>query len=193
MDYSKLEVSDFVHMVLNNVGMCPCLMIGMYVQEFKKQYKDVIERVYNIDNVRDLIDSYEGVTRVNSKFLVLDGVGYLSATGQNSLLKFIEESKVPIILLSYRDKVSPIIMSRMKVIVKRCSKVKNLDFSSVSDTLTFIDEKNSTREEKMSEVEEVQIMANMCPSLYSIKQQAGDRYGYSNKRLIDIMCRKSRG
>ena len=99
MDYSKLEVSDFVHMVLNNVGMCPCLMIGMYVQEFKKQYKDVIGRVYNIDNVRDLIDSYEGVTRVNSKFLVLDGVGYLSATGQNSLLKFIEESKVPIILL----------------------------------------------------------------------------------------------
>lgn len=193
MDYSKLEVSDFVHRVLNNVGMCPCLMIGMYVQEFKKQYKDVIERVYNIDNVRDLIDSYEGVTRVNSKFLVLDGVGYLCATGQNSLLKFIEESKVPIILLSYSDKVSPIIMSRMKVIVKRCSKVKNLDFSSVSDTLTFIDEKNSTREEKMSEVEEVQIMANMCPSLYSIKQQAGDKYGYSNKRLIDIMCRKSRG
>lgn len=192
MDYSKLEVSDFVHMVLNNVGMCPCLMIGMYVQEFKKQYKDVIERVYNIDNVRDLIDSYEGVTRVNSKFLVLDGVGYLSATGQNSLLKFIEESKVPIILLSYSDKVSPIIMSRMKVIVKRCSKVKNLDFSSVSDTLTFIDEKNSTREEKMSEVEEVQIMANMCPSLYSIKLQAGDKYGFSNKRLIDIMCRKSR-
>ena len=193
MDYSNLEVSEFVHMVLNNVGMCPCLMIGMYVQEFKKQYKDVIERVYNIDNVRDLIDSYEGVNRVNSKFLVLDGVGYLSATGQNSLLKFIEESKVPIILLSYSDKVSPIIMSRMKVIVKRCSKVKNLDFSSVSDTLTFIDEKNSTREEKMSEVEEVQIMANMCPSLYSIKQQAGDKYGYSNKRLIDIMCRKSRG
>ena len=192
MDYNKLEVSDFVHMVLNNEDMCPCLMIGMYVQEFKKQYKDVIERVYNIDNVRDLIDSYEGVTRVNSKFLVLDGVGYLSATGQNSLLKFIEESKVPIILLSYSDKVSPIIMSRMKVIVKRCSKVKNLDFSSVSDTLTFIDEKNSTREEKMSEVEEVQIMANMCPSLYSIKQQAGDKYGYSNKRLIDIMCRKSR-
>ena len=58
-------------------------------------------------------------SNVNSKFLVLDGIGFLSHVGQNSLLKFIEESKLPIIILSYGDKISPIIMSRMKIIVKR--------------------------------------------------------------------------
>ena len=187
MDYNKLDMNVFIEKLLEHVEMCPCLLIGKYVTEFKKVYKDTIERVYTLDDVRYLIDAYDGISNINSKFLVLDGIGYLSHVGQNSLLKFIEESKLPIIILSYGDKISPIIMSRMKIIVKRWDVVKNLTFSSVADTISYINEKNSTREEKMSEFEEVQVMANMCPSLYSIKQQAGDKYGYNNSRLINIM------
>jgi hypothetical protein len=187
MNYNKLDMNVFIEKLLEHVEMCPCLLIGKYVTEFKKVYKDTIERVYTLDDVRYLIDAYDGISNINSKFLVLDGIGYLSHVGQNSLLKFIEESKLPIIILSYGDKISPIIMSRMKIIVKRWDVVKNLNFSSVADTISYINEKNSTREEKMSEFEEVQVMANMCPSLYSIKQQAGDKYGYNNSRLINIM------
>ena len=187
MDYNKLDMNVFIEKLLEHVEMCPCLLIGKYVTEFKKVYKDTIERVYTLDDVRYLIDAYDGISNINSKFLVLDGIGYLSHVGQNSLLKFIEESKLPIIILSYGDKISPIIMSRMKIIVKRWDVVKNLNFSSVADTISYINEKNSTREEKMSEFEEVQVMANMCPSLYSIKQQDGDKYGYNNSRLINIM------
>ena len=187
MDYNKLDMNVFIEKLLEHVEMCPCLLIGKYVTEFKKVYKDTIERVYTLDDVRYLIDAYDGISNINRKFLVLDGIGYLSHVGQNSLLKFIEESKLPIIILSYGDKISPIIMSRMKIIVKRWDVVKNLTFSSVADTISYINEKNSTREEKMSEFEEVQVMANMCPSLYSIKQQAGDKYGYNNSRLINIM------
>nr|DAY36472.1 MAG TPA: Redirecting phage packaging protein C packaging protein, DNA Binding.0A [Bacteriophage sp.] len=187
MDYNKLDMNVFIEKLLEHVEMCPCLLIGKYVTEFKKVYKDTIERVYTLDDVRNLIDSYDGISNVNSKFLVLDGIGFLSHVGQNSLLKFIEESKLPIIILSYGDKISPIIMSRMKIIVKRWDVVKNLNFSSVADTIAYINEKNSTREDKMSEFDEVQIMANMCPSLYSIKQQAGDKYGYTNSRLINLM------
>ena len=187
MNYNKLDMNVFIEKLLEHVEMCPCLLIGKYVTEFKKVYKDTIERVYTLDDVRYLIDAYDGISNINSKFLVLDGIGYLSHVGQNSLLKFIEESKLPIIILSYGDKISPIIMSRMKIIVKRWDTVKNLNFSSVADTISYINEKNSTREEKMSEFEEVQVMANMCPSLYSIKQQAGDKYVYNNSRLINIM------
>lgn len=187
MNYNKLDMNVFIEKLLEHVEMCPCLLIGKYVTEFKKVYKDTIERVYTLDDVRYLIDAYDGISNINSKFLVLDGIGYLSHVGQNSLLKFIEESKLPIIILSYGDKISPIIMSRMKIIVKRWDVVKNLNFSSVADTISYINEKNSTREEKMTEFEEVQVMANMCPSLYSIRQQAGDKYGYNNSRLINIM------
>lgn len=187
MNYNKVDMNVFIEKLLEHVEMCPCLLIGKYVTEFKKVYKDTIERVYTLDDVRYLIDAYDGISNINSKFLVLDGIGYLSHVGQNSLLKFIEESKLPIIILSYGDKISPIIMSRMKIIVKRWDVVKNLNFSSVADTISYINEKNSTREEKMTEFEEVQVMANMCPSLYSIKQQAGDKYGYNNSRLINIM------
>ena len=142
MDYNKLDMNVFIEKLLEHVEMCPCLLIGKYVTEFKKVYKDTIERVYTLDDVRNLIDSYDGVSSVNSKFLVLDGIGYLSHVGQNSLLKFIEESKLPIIILSYGDKISPIIMSRMKIIVKRWDVVKNLNFSSVS-TYMVLDRVNA--------------------------------------------------
>jgi hypothetical protein len=186
VDYNKKKISDFVSMVLSNTDMCPCLMIGKYVNEFKQIYKDTIERAYSLSEVRGLIEEYEGVTNVNSKYLVIEGVGYLSSVGQNSLLKFIEESKLPIILLSYNDKVSPIIMSRMKIVVKRWYPLKDLKFLRVTDALRTLEEKK--KEGQMKEYEEIQFLANNCPTLYSIKQQAGDPFDYLNNRMINIMC-----
>lgn len=181
-----MEIKEFIEKVLTNREMCPCLMIGRYVNEFKKQYKDTIERAYTLGDVRRLVEEYDGIESVNSDVMVIEGIGYLSSVGQNSLLKFIEESKLPIILLSYNDKISPIIMSRMKIVVKRWYQIKSLKFSKVSDAIRALNDKK--KDGQMKEYEEVQFMADNCPTLYSIKQQAGDPYDYSNQRMIDIMC-----
>ena len=186
MDYRTMETKEFIEMVLNNKYMCPCLMIGKYVNDFKKIYKDVIERVYSLKDVKRVVDEYDGVENVNSGVLVLEGVGYLSDTGQNSLLKFIEESKLPIIILSYNDKVSPIIHSRMKIVVKRWYDVKNLDFLKVREAQKILNEKK--KESDFKEYEEIQFMADSCPTLYSIRMQAGDPFDYANSRMINIMC-----
>lgn len=186
MDYNKKDISEFIKDLLSDTEMCPCLMIGKYVNEFKRIYKDTIERAYSLVDVRRLIEEYDMVQSVNSKYLVIEGVGYLSSVGQNSLLKFIEESKLPIILLSYNDKVSPVIMSRMKIVVKRWYPVKSLNFVRVKDALRTLDEKKQTSQ--MKDYEEVQFMANNCPTLYSIKQQSGDPYDHFNDRMINIMC-----
>lgn len=176
----KLEGGDYT--------LCPCLLIGKSVNTFKKHFKGSIVRIYSLSDVKNVVEEYSGISGIRDGVLVFDGIGYLSNVGQNSLLKFIEESKIPLIFLSYRDKISPIILSRMKTVYKQWYPVKSLNFSRVQDALKAVEEKKQGN--KISESEEVQFLADNCPTLYSIQQQAGDRYDYMNKRMISIMCSK---
>lgn len=186
MNYSELSTTDFIIRLLHNKSLCPCLLIGKYVNEFKRTYKGTIERCYSLNDVKRIVDEYDGITEVNSDFLVLEGVGYLSETGQNSLLKFIEESKLPIIVLSYSDKVSPIIHSRMKNVMKKWYDVKTLDFLPEDSALKNLNEKK--KEPDFREENEIQYLAEACPMLYQLKVQAGDRFDYNNSRMIELMC-----
>lgn len=189
MDYNKMEPVKFIEKVLHNYDMMPCLMIGAYVNSFKQNFDGTIERAYTLDNVRHIIEEYEGIERVNSGVLVIEGVGYLSAIGQNSLLKFIEESKLPIVLLSYSDQVIDTIRSRMKIVVKRWYPVKSLDFQRVSDAQKTMLEKKKDKDFRGAN--EVLFMAQNCPRLYGIKQSAGNPYDYNNDRMIGIMTYSS--
>lgn len=191
MDYNALSTEDFIKRVLNNSDMCPCLMIGKYVNDFKHIYKDVIERVYTLNGVKRIVEEYDGIEHVNSGVLVLEGIGNLSDVGQNSLLKFIEESKLPIIILSYNDRVSPIIMSRMKIVVKKWYDIKKFDFIKVKDAMRALNEKK--KDSNFDEYQQVQFMADNCPALYSVMKQAGSPFDYSNPRMISIMCSVEEG
>ena len=180
---------EVVDAILKDTSLCPCLLIGRYVNIFKKKYTGSIERIYSLSDVRSLISEYEGIQSINSKYLVLEGVGYLSSVGQNSLLKFIEESRLPIILLSYNDKISPIILSRMFSVYKSWYSVKSLSFQTVDNALSSLQEKKSENKD-FKEYEEIQYMADNSPTLYSITQQAGDKFDYLNTRLIGLMSVK---
>lgn len=190
MNYNKLDIDNFIDMILKNKKMCPVLMIGKYVNRFKQKFDGTIERIYTLEDVRNVVREYEGIEHINSEYLVLDGIGYLSQVGQNSLLKFIEESKLPIILLSYTDKVSPIIMSRMKIVVKRWYHVKSLNFMSIENAIKGLKEKEDNSDNKLTEIERIQYMADNCPLLYGIWQQSGDKFDYTNERLIQLMTHK---
>lgn len=186
MDYNALGTKEFIDKVLSNPSLCPCLMIGKYVNDFKQRYKDTIERAYTLNDVRHLVEEYDGISSVKSGFLILDGVGYLSETGQNSLLKFIEESKLPLILLSQTDKVSPIIMSRMKIVVKKWYPIEKMNWVKPREAIRALAEKK--KDPNFRELQEVQFLADNCPRLYLIKAIAGDPYDYANNRMISIFC-----
>lgn len=181
-----MSTTEFFIKLLDHPELCPCLMIGKYVNDFKQAYKDTIERAYTLNDVRNLVEEYEGIESVKSKFLVLDGVGYLSETGQNSLLKFIEESKLPLILLSKTDMVSPIIMSRMKVVVKKWYPVGKPNWVQPPQALKALQEKK--KDPAFREPQEVQFLADNCPLLYRIRAKAGDPFDYANNRMIQIFC-----
>ena len=186
MDYNRMPEKEFINMVLSNKNLTPCLMIGNYVNVFKQTFKGTIERAYNLDKVRVITEEYEGVSHVNSEYLVIEGIGYLSQTGQNSLLKFIEESSLPIILLSYQDKVLNTIRSRMKIVVKHWTPIKKLEYVNASEGQKALQEKKSNNPDFKGNLE-IQFMADNSPDLYKMKLEAGDPYDFNNKRMIDIM------
>lgn len=177
------EVSD----ILKEENRCPILFIGRYVNAFKRVYKGNITRIYTLDNVRNVLQEYDGIDEIRNPFLVLEGVGSLSGIGQNSLLKFIEESKLNLILLSYNDKVLSTILSRMRTVMKSWYPVKELKFLGMSTANSMLKEK---KQQGMKEYEEIQFLADNCPSLYSLKEQSGNSYDYMNRRLLDVITTK---
>lgn len=186
MNYSKMSEEEFVDTILMNPRLTPCLMIGNYVNAFKRKFKGTIERAYSLNKVRIIVDEYEGVGHVNSEFLVIEGIGYLSEAGQNSLLKFVEESSLPIILLSYQDKVLNTIRSRMKIVVKRWTPIKALEYVGAAEGQTALNEKMAQNKDFKGDLI-IQFMADNSPELYKMKLEAGNPYDFTNNKVIELL------
>lgn len=187
MDYGKMKPTEFINLLLGDTERCPCLMIGEgYVNTFKRIYKGRIITVYTLQDVRNLIEMCTGVRDVTGGYMVLDGVGKLSDVGQSSLLKFIEEMRVPIILLSYNDRVSPVIMSRMKIVVKSFGEVKSLDFAKTKDAVKYIKDKKENNK-NFDEFDEVVYFSESCPGAFSLKSSCGDPFDKSYSRVLEVI------
>jgi hypothetical protein len=179
-----LEVQD----ILSNPSYCPCLLLGGYTIAFKKTYAGRIFKAYTLEDVRNLVEDFSGISDMDGMYLVIDGIGYLNDIGQNSLLKFIEESKLPIVLLSYYDKVSPIIQSRMKFTFKESIiKVKSLKFMSISSAVRVLEEKKQ-EDKEMSDIDEAKFLAESCPKAFGLLNMAGSR-DYASRRVLKLLSK----
>lgn len=183
-----LKDEELINKILGDEGFYPCLLMGSYVTLFKKIYGDIIFSVHSLEDVRGLVDRFYGLEDLGGKIFVLDGVGFLSVTGQNSLLKFIEESKFKIVLLSYYDKVSPIIKSRMKFVFKKpVSSIKNLKFGKLRDVLTLVDDSRK-KDSEFNDMDEVKIYADNCPGAFIFKYSI-ERNDYDSERILRMLSR----
>lgn len=187
-NYNNDDKEYLIDKLIQSDDMFPCLLIGEYVHIFKTKYKGTIDRIFTLQEVRDLIQREE-IAHNKDRMIVLDGVGYLSEVGQNSLLKFIEESVSKIVLLSYTDRLSSVILSRVKFVYKSWRKVKTLDFGSVRGSLQGLEDVKNKENCKPSDV--IQYYVDTCPSLYVIDKQFGDTKSYTKDRLIKIMTKRA--
>ena len=113
-------VSDFndVKKSINRLpNSSPVLLIGDAVNDFRRAWKYPIKRVTNTEEVRELIAQYQGVNSLQYP-LVIEDLGFLNESQNFMLLKLVEEAKFPIILLARYDKISAIMLSRIKTVVK---------------------------------------------------------------------------
>lgn len=161
--------------ILKDHRFFPSLFLGQYSKDFKMEYKGSITSVYTIEDVSAVVERYTDIRR--KELLVLDGVGFLSPVAVRKLLKFIEEASFPIALLSYKDTVPNVILSRMKfVFTKPVFEVGKFDFVSIDKCMGLLAES-----EDMKDYERYLFYAEHCPVLYYL-----EKTGY-HKRVISLL------
>ena len=105
----------------------PRLYIGKAAQELKKRIQFPVYQVTK-ETLSEFIEYYSTIPVM--KFpLVIEDLAYLPVDSQSNLLKFIEDSKLNIILLSSEDQIITTILSRMSLVYKIKEKVVS-DFNS---------------------------------------------------------------
>lgn len=94
----------------------PRLYIGRAAQEFKKRMNLRVIQVTK-DSITDFLDYYSNIPMMINP-LVIEDLYTLSFDCQSRLLKFIEDTKLKIILLSSEDNIIPTVLSRMSLVYK---------------------------------------------------------------------------
>ena len=163
----------------------PILLVGGAVPKFKKMYKGNIYKVTTLDEARDFVANFYGLTL--DKPVVMEDISLLSYDAQFLLLKLVEEARFPIVLLTLQDKVSPIILSRIKTYMKfpldYDIKCNGMDIAGAQEELDKM-----VNEEKisLSDTESVEkFYAENCPELLYLEKNIG--YVKNKAKYIEIM------
>lgn len=199
MDFNTIEPDNLVKMVIERKDMYPILFVGSeYRNAVCRNIKNIVN-AKNLEDVRSLNEIYYGVDDIGESVLVLDGIADLSEEGQNSLLKLVEEARFPIILVSLTDRVSKIIMSRMKFIFKRWDPVKIVKQLDVKVAMRNIEEKIKKEKERskseglgiredLGERTEVDFYSVNCYNAFALKFSSGEVGSqYINKKILWVL------
>jgi hypothetical protein len=115
----------------------PRLYIGKAASELKKRVQFPIQLVTK-ESLSDFISYYSTIPSMRYP-LVIEDLAYLPVDAQSNLLKFIEDSKLNIILLSSEDNVIHTILSRMSLVYKMREEVRS-DFREYRDAVEDLSE-----------------------------------------------------
>lgn len=138
-------------------------------------YTGNIINIFNVENIRELIQELSGISL--EKPLVIDDISLLYRS--TILLKFIEESKLKLILLASKDNLSSTLLSRIKTIKKYP------DESNVSFNLTSIkDAEKHIKSEELNQDDTINYLATTCPELIVLNKKL--RYIKNKDKILDI-------
>lgn len=138
-------------------------------------YTGNIINIFNVENTRELIQELSGISL--EKPLVIDDISLLYRS--TVLLKFIEESKLKLILLASKDNLSNTLLSRIKTIKKYP------DESNTSFNLTSIkDAEKHIKSEELNQDDTINYLATTCPELIVLNKKL--RYIKNKDKILDI-------
>ena len=170
---TKKEAKLLMDTVNNVFKTSPLLLIGESYLIFKKSYEGKIIEI-DKDNIKDIVEYYSMLTL--SYPLVLEDISNLNTTQVNYLLKLIEESKNPIILLASYDNINSILLSRIKTVIK----FKNSITSELKDDIESIDSIREKLEKDLSYKDKITLIRDISPRYYlletSLPNKNKDKY-----------------
>lgn len=172
------NVKSLVESVNNLRDTSPLLILGEAYYVFRKAWKDKIVSI-NSENVKEIVEYYSSVKLDYP--LVLEDLALLSSKNLSHLLKLIEETKSPVILLASFDNINEILLSRIKTIIK-FNKPCSCEFKTAEEGLAIIDESLSN-DSSYNDI--LRYQAKYSPMLYYIESSL---VNVNNKRrYINIL------
>lgn len=177
MDYVA-EVRNVVTGIRRN---SPIILMNDAVVIFKRMYSGPIRSVSSISEVRDLVANYYEIKHLDYP-LIIEDLCLLSQSASFLLLKLVEEARFPIILLSTHDKVSPILLSRCKRIVKFTMTPISCQFMPPFRGKEAMDEYLSEDSDKM---DQLRWMRDNSPMLAYYRSKFGNRPNID--KYLDIL------
>ena len=95
----------------------PLLIMGDAVIDFKREFDGPIVSVKDITELKEIIAYYSGISQLD-RILVIEDISFLGKAVNTTLLKFVEETKLDLVLLSKYDRIDEVLLSRIKLVVK---------------------------------------------------------------------------
>ena len=165
-DLRKYQMNEIVKVLSpeNIKEVCPVLLVGKAVSLFKQMYKGIINELKNTEDVKEFVSEYTGIK--SSKPVVVSDIGYLQTQASFLLLKLVEEADFPVILLSTEDKVSSILLSRVKRVLKF-----PVNEQTDNKLISITDAYNQVYGESENKViNKIDFYAENCPTLYKLER-----------------------
>lgn len=166
---------------LKDPSVYPILIIGSYVTDFKKSIKIPMYHVENLNDVKDFVSYYSGIKHLDRP-VVLEDISFLNKQVEGQLLKFIEETSLKIIVLSYYDKNSLIFLSRFKTVVKAMKDKTTSLFLPMKQGYSKIEQATV---ENTPYYQRVSLQGKNSPELYYYDKLL--RYNRNYEKIIDIL------
>lgn len=149
----------------------PLLIMGDAVTDFKKNYFGKINSAENMEEMRELIAYYTSISYLD-RILVLEDISLFAKKGEGVLLKFVEETPLDLILLSRFDKVSNVLLSRIKRVVKYYNEPVTSQFMKVSSGYATLQEQ---LEPNSHYYDKVRYMGKLSPKMIYLEKNVKQR------------------
>lgn len=95
----------------------PIALVGKPARELLSTTELPIRRAHSKEELDDIIAQYHMVPKTATP-LVIEDLSYVPTHSLPKLLKFLEESKLQIVLLATYDVLTPTILSRLRTVIK---------------------------------------------------------------------------
>lgn len=147
-------------------GRFPKIIVGDAVLDFKKEYNGPIVQVTSIPELKEVIAYYTGIEQLE-RILVIEDISFLGNDANAALLKFVEETKLKLVLLSRYDKLDEVLLSRVRHFIKYYKEETESKFLRCSEGNTKIEESLS---EDSHYFDRVRYMSKLAPKLFLIEK-----------------------
>lgn len=168
----------------------PKLFIGQAAKAFvsfinKNNYNYNINYIQSREDLISLIDTYSQYKNYNLPVIISD-ISFLNKADQSLLLKFMEDSKLKIILLASRDNILNTIISRVKEFRKYY--VNNRDISFMNIASAYDNSREELEALKDSSLEDKCIVYNKYnPVLNYIDSLVSTRSFNDRNKLLSLL------